>query len=207
MQHIQYQQLDISPSKIICIGRNYLAHIEELNNAIPDDMVFFLKPNSSISPQLYGQTDASIHFEAEICFMMQGQEAVAVGAGLDLTKRELQSQLKAKGLPWERAKAFDGSAVFTDFVPYDVNCGKLKLELWIDGKLRQVANEELMIHRLPSILAEAQTFLTLRDGDVVMTGTPEGVGALLPGAEVHLKIIQGEQVLTEQRWQVEEVSV
>ncbi|RJG48443.1 fumarylacetoacetate hydrolase family protein [Motilimonas pumila] len=202
MQHIQYQQLDLSPSKLVCIGRNYLAHIEELGNPVPKDMVFFLKPNSSISSELYGEENATIHYEAEICFMLQGQQAVAVAAGLDLTKRDLQAKLKAKGLPWERAKAFDGSAAFTDFIPFDPTAGELAIEFWIDGELRQAATEQLMIHNLESILTEAQTFLTLRDGDVVMTGTPAGVGPLIPGSRVHLKLIQGQQMLTEKRWQV-----
>ena len=109
----------ISPSKVLCIGRNYVEHIKELNNAIPEQMVVFNKPNTSITTTLTSFHQESLHYETEICFLVENGKYSAVGLGLDLTKRELQSKLKAKGLPWERAKAFDGSAVFSRFVPLD----------------------------------------------------------------------------------------
>ncbi len=111
----------ISPSKVVCIGRNYLEHIQELNNAIPDDMVVFNKPSTSIAQQLYAAHDEPLHYEAEICFVVNDGSYTAVGVGLDLTKRKLQSALKGKGLPWERAKGFDNSAIFSRFVQLKVS--------------------------------------------------------------------------------------
>ena len=107
----------VVPSKVVCVGRNYVAHIKELNNEIPEDMVLFIKPNSAISDVLKSFHHEAIHYEAELCFLFEGGVFIAVGLGLDLTKRSLQSELKAKGLPWERAKAFDGSAVMSQFIP------------------------------------------------------------------------------------------
>ncbi len=98
----------IRPSKVLCIGRNYLEHIHELDNAIPDEMVVFNKPSTSITSVLNSYHHERLHYEAEICFLIKDGKYQAVGLGLDLTKRALQGQLKGKGLPWERAKAFDG---------------------------------------------------------------------------------------------------
>ena len=99
----------VQPSKILCVGRNYRAHIEELGNEIPDSMVVFNKPNSAISDTLYSDiNNQPLHYESELAFTVKEGKLDAVGFGLDLTKRALQSTLKAKGLPWERAKAFDG---------------------------------------------------------------------------------------------------
>ena len=123
----------VNPGKILCVGRNYAAHIEELGNEVPENMVVFGKPNSSITDTLKAvhNTDA-IHFECEICFMYLNNRFGAVGVGLDLTKRDVQNKLKDKGLPWERAKAFDGSALFSNFVEIDQVSDKLSLELKID---------------------------------------------------------------------------
>ena len=120
MNHIYFNHKEWYPSKVVCIGRNYTEHIHELNNEVPSEMVFFIKPNSSISTQLsFPKGVKSCHYEAEISFMIQKGKITAVGFGLDLTLREVQTQLKAKGLPWERAKSFLGSAVFSPFVPFD----------------------------------------------------------------------------------------
>ncbi|MGL5358272.1 MAG: fumarylacetoacetate hydrolase family protein, partial [Shewanella sp.] len=107
----------IYPTKIVCIGRNYVDHIHELGNEIPEDMVVFVKPNSAITTQLHSQHQGeALHYEAELCFLFQGGRFSHVAVGLDLTKRALQNQLKAKGLPWERAKAFDGAALLSPFI-------------------------------------------------------------------------------------------
>ena len=107
----------VQPSKILCVGRNYRAHIEELGNEVPDSMVVFNKPNSAISDTLRSDIDNQpLHYESELAFTVKGGNLHSVGFGLDLTKRGLQSALKAKGLPWERAKAFDGAALFSAFV-------------------------------------------------------------------------------------------
>ena len=116
MNVVNFEEQSISPSKIICIGRNYVDHIAELGNEVPDEMVVFLKPNSAISSKLQSYHQEPLHYEAELCFLYQQGHFTAVAIGLDLTKRNLQAKLKTKGLPWERAKSFNGAAVFSDFV-------------------------------------------------------------------------------------------
>ena len=170
----------VTPSKVVCIGRNYVDHIKELANEIPDEMVVFLKPNSAISATLSAMhNDDVLHYEAELSFLYQGGQFTAVALGLDLTKREVQGKLKAKGLPWERAKAFDGSAVFSDFVaiPED-GVSQLNLSLAINDELKQQGGVSLMMVKPDEILKELQGFISLEDGDIVMTGTPKGVGVI-----------------------------
>ena len=163
----------ITPSKVICIGRNYVDHIKELANEIPDEMVVFLKPNSA------KHNDDVLHYEAELSFLYQGGEFTAVGLGLDLTKREVQGKLKTKGLPWERAKAFDNSAIFSDFVSIEQDdIQQLNLSLMINDVLKQQGGVSLMMAKPADILKELQTFMSLEDGDIVMTGTPKGVGII-----------------------------
>jgi len=170
----------ITPSKVICIGRNYVDHIKELANEMPDEMVVFLKPNSAISTVLLAKHNEDIlHYEAELSFLYQGGKFTAVALGLDLTKREVQAKLKGKGLPWERAKAFDSSAVFSDFVSFaQKDMQQLNLSLTINNTLKQTGGVKLMMVKPDEILAELQSFLTLEDGDIVMTGTPKGVGVV-----------------------------
>ncbi len=171
----------IGPSKIVCIGRNFYAHIEELGNEIPDEMVFFIKPNSAISTSLRSFHQEPLHYEGELCFVFEEGRFSAVGFGLDLTKRQLQSKLKQKGLPWERAKAFDGSVVFSEFIGIEEISAGLSFELKRNGHLVQKADMPLMIHKPLEMLAEIQGFMTLQDGDIVMTGTPKGVGVIQSG--------------------------
>ncbi|MDP2559667.1 fumarylacetoacetate hydrolase family protein [Psychrobium sp. 1_MG-2023] len=190
----------ISPNKVICIGRNYVEHITELGNEIPDDMVVFIKPNSSISQQLISFHQEELHYEGEICFVYNQGRFDSVGFGLDLTKRKLQGYLKSKGLPWERAKAFDGSAVFSSFVALEQGIEELTLELSIDGVLTQQGGVSLMMYKPAQILENIQQFMTLVDGDIVMTGTPKGVGVVTKGASFHGKIKQAGQLLIEQQW-------
>jgi len=170
----------ITPSKVVCIGRNYVDHIKELANEIPDEMVVFLKPNSAINNVLTAKhNDDVLHYEAELSFLYQGGKFTAVGLGLDLTKREVQGKLKAKGLPWERAKAFDNSAIFSDFVSIDQeDIQQLNLSLLINNVLKQQGGVNLMMAKPNDILKEIQTFVSLEDGDIVMTGTPKGVGVI-----------------------------
>ena len=131
MNSITFGDQEVYPSKIICIGRNYVGHIQELDNEVPEQPVIFIKPNSSISDEIVHNENEVIHFEAEITFLILSGEISGVGFGLDLTKREVQAYLKSKGLPWERAKAFDKSAVFSDFVKFDGNMNDLRMELGI----------------------------------------------------------------------------
>jgi len=172
-----------SPSKIVCVGRNYVAHIAELGNSVPDEMVVFLKPNSAIGGALLCAQGEPLHYEGEICLLVEKGEFSAVAFGLDLTKRALQERLKAQGLPWERAKAFDGAALFSAFVPLPAGWTELSVELDINGVAVQRGTTGLMLYKPGAILAEISTFMTLEDGDIVMTGTPEGVGVVHAGDE------------------------
>jgi len=174
MQTIQYESQTITPSKVICVGRNYVEHIHELNNEIPSSMVLFNKPNSAITNTLYFiQEDC--RFEGEICFLIKDNKIDGIGFGLDLTKAGLQNRMKEKGLPWERAKAFDKSAVFSKFVKCKGNMDTLEMKLFINGVLTQHASYDLMIYKPQNIVSEIASFMTFEDGDVIMSGTPKGV--------------------------------
>jgi len=174
MQTIEYNKHLIAPSKVICVGRNYVEHIKELNNETPDTMVLFNKPNSAITHTLnYIQEDC--RFEGEICFLIKNREIEGIGFGLDLTKAGIQNKLKEKGLPWERAKGFDGSAVLSSFVKFQGDIQTIEMKLFINGRLAQHATYDLMIYKPDKILSEIQTFMTLEDGDIIMSGTPKGV--------------------------------
>lgn len=197
----------ITPSKILCIGRNYVEHIYELGNEMPEDMVVFLKPNSAISSQLLAEHQGeSLHYETELCFMFQGGRFSSVAVGLDLTKRDLQTKLKAKGLPWERAKAFDGAALFSPFVTIDDAEAPLHFTLSINDKLVQEGHIDLMIYKPLTILSELQAFISLNDGDIVMTGTPKGVGIIPAESVFKVTLSRGLQASTEPllewQWQV-----
>ncbi|MCL1125028.1 fumarylacetoacetate hydrolase family protein [Shewanella surugensis] len=199
MKQVQLGRYSITPSKIVCVGRNYVDHIKELNNDIPDEMVIFMKPNSAISTQLLAYHDEALHYEAELCFMYQSGRFSAVAIGLDLTKRALQSQLKNKGLPWEKAKAFDGSAIFSDFVPINDIDESLSFSLSVDGELIQEGHVGLMIHSPQSILAHVLTFMSLEEGDIVMTGTPKGVGQVTLNSHYSVQMqSKGETVMTKE---------
>jgi len=174
MQTIHYNNQTITPSKVICVGRNYVEHIKELNNETPDSMVLFNKPNSAICSELkYYQEDC--RFEGEICFLIKDKQIEGIGFGLDLTKADIQNKMKEKGLPWERAKGFDGSAVFSKFVKFSGEIQTIEMKLFINGTLAQHATYDLMIYKPDKILSEIQTFMSLEDGDIIMSGTPKGV--------------------------------
>jgi 2-keto-4-pentenoate hydratase/2-oxohepta-3-ene-1,7-dioic acid hydratase in catechol pathway len=180
MKKIIYENEDITPSKVVCVGRNYVAHIEELNNETPDTMVLFNKPNSAISNSLnYIQKDC--RFEGEICFLIKNSQIEALGFGLDLTKADLQNKMKSKGLPWERAKAFDDSAVLSKFVKFSGDIETLEMKLYINEILTQYATYDLMIYKPDKILSEIASFMTFEDGDIVMSGTPKGVATYSRG--------------------------
>jgi 2-keto-4-pentenoate hydratase/2-oxohepta-3-ene-1,7-dioic acid hydratase in catechol pathway len=202
MKSIKLEEKKLYPSKIVCIGQNYVEHIKELGNEIPSQPVIFIKPNSAIASDVKTHPRDVIHHEAEISFIVTGGELAAVGFGLDLTKREVQTNLRNKGLPWERSKAFDGSAVFSDFVRISDELADLRLELYINGRLAQQGGYDLMMNKPEAILAEAGSFLTFEDGDVIMTGTPKGVGPLNPGDRLHGKVLAADKLLTEHHWTV-----
>jgi 2-keto-4-pentenoate hydratase/2-oxohepta-3-ene-1,7-dioic acid hydratase in catechol pathway len=196
----------LTPSKVVCVGRNYAKHIAELNNVNTGDMVVFFKPNSSITHTLYAFHQEPLHYEAELCFIVDNGELSGVGFGLDLTKRVLQSELKAKGLPWERAKSFDHSAVLSEFLslPTDMDIAGLSLELWVNDELRQKGGVADMLFSPQLVLDDVKTFLTIEDGDVLMTGTPEGVGVIQTGDQFVGRVFyekdHGRELLLETSW-------
>ncbi|MGR5500483.1 fumarylacetoacetate hydrolase family protein [Vibrio sp. DNB22_10_4] len=189
------------PSKILCVGRNYVEHIRELGNEVPENMMVFNKPNSSIATDLYSFLDEPLHYEAEICFIVRDKQLYAVGFGLDLTKRGLQSTLKAKGLPWERAKAFNHSAKFSRFVPLgDMDINELEVELFINSMRMQLGSTKQMLYKPDVILSELNTYTHLEDGDIVMTGTPQGVGEIVAGDRFLGRIKHQGKAVIEVEW-------
>ena len=200
MKAVKLDGKDCYPSKIICIGRNYVDHITELGNEIPKEPVIFLKPNSAISNEIHSGMAGEIHFEGELSFMVRSGELVAVGFGLDLTKRDIQSSLKAKGLPWERAKSFDGAAVFSEFVTFNGDIKDLRLELYVNEHLVQEGGYDLMMNKPEVILGEVKSFLSLEDGDLIMTGTPAGVGPVNAGDSYVGKVFEKEKLIAMARW-------
>ncbi|TWX47837.1 fumarylacetoacetate hydrolase family protein [Colwellia hornerae] len=203
MNSVKHNGRTLIPSKVVCIGRNYVEHIEELDNEIPTEPVVFIKPNSAISNNIENNQDEEIHYEGEISFIIENNKISGIGFGLDLTKRKLQNVLKSKGLPWERAKAFDKSAVFSEFVSCDGDYQSYKMELYIDNHLIQFANYPLMINKPEMLITDIQRFLTLEDGDIIMTGTPKGVGIINLGQLFTAKIYENEEIIIEQSWLVQ----
>lgn len=178
--------------KIICIGRNYTEHIEELHNEKPKEPVIFLKPDSSVvlknNPFIIPPFSDDIHYEVEVLVKINRTGKYIdkkfahkyyqeIGLGIDFTARDLQTKLKSKGLPWEKAKAFDGSALVSEFVskePYDLN--NLKFQLTKNDVLVQEGNTAHMLWKIDEIISYVSQFFTLKIGDVIFTGTPAGVG-------------------------------
>ncbi|WP_024954529.1 fumarylacetoacetate hydrolase family protein [Sulfurospirillum arcachonense] len=197
---VNFNSKKITPSKIVCIGRNYVEHIKELDNEIPSSMVIFMKPNSSISFELSTCKEEPIHYEGEISFLMESNKIAGVGFGLDLTKRGIQSKLKEKGLPWERAKAFDGATVFSDFVKFDDDVNSLHVKLFINDKLIQDGSVTHMLYKPKEMIQEIISFSTLEDGDIVMSGTPKGVGIVNSGDKFLGQIFFENTLLVEKKW-------
>ncbi|WP_025626555.1 fumarylacetoacetate hydrolase family protein [Vibrio parahaemolyticus] len=201
MSVIQVEEKKVEVGKVLCVGRNYVEHIHELDNAIPEQMVVFNKPSTSVSTILRSFHQEPLHYEAEICFLIKDGQYAAVGLGLDLTKRSLQSSLKKQGLPWERAKAFDGSAVFSRFVPLEgIDIHDLNLELLINCVRVQKGHVQQMLCPPFAILDELSSYTTLQDGDVVMTGTPQGVGEVHQGDVFLGRLKCGDVTLLEIEW-------
>jgi 2-keto-4-pentenoate hydratase/2-oxohepta-3-ene-1,7-dioic acid hydratase in catechol pathway len=191
----------VRPSKIVCIGRNYAEHVAELGNEMPDSMVIFAKPNSAIGDTLYSHRQGEpLHYEGEIALMVEGGRYAAVAFGLDLTRRALQSELKARGLPWERAKAFDGAALFGPFVPLTRPPESLGLRLHIDDELAQEGQAAMMLYPPSVILQELAAVMSLEDGDIIMTGTPAGVGAVEAGRAYRGTVLAVETAIAHAQW-------
>jgi len=178
--------------KIICIGRNYTKHIEELENEKPKEPVIFLKPDSAIllknNPFIIPPFSNDVHYEVEVLVKINKigkfidkkfahKYYQEIGLGIDFTARDLQSQLKEKGLPWEKAKAFDGSAVIGKFYAKDaLDLDNLKFQLYKNDKLVQDGNTAHMLWKIDEIIAYVSQYFTLKIGDIIFTGTPAGVG-------------------------------
>ena len=181
--------------KIIAIGRNYINHAKELNNPIPDTPIFFMKPESCIvqhnRPFFYPDFSSDIQYEVELVIKINRlgkniSEKFAhryyneIALGIDFTARDLQNKAKEKGLPWEIAKAFDGAAPISEFIPKndfnDIN--NLIFSLNLNNTIVQSGNSKDMIFSIDKIIAYISKFLTLKIGDLIFTGTPEGVGSV-----------------------------
>ncbi len=201
MTAIQFNGKPVRPGKVICVGRNYAAHISEMDSVPAENMVVFMKPATSIGTELHSILDEPLHYEGEICLLLQHDNIAGIGFGLDLTKRATQSKLKEAGLPWERSKAFTGSALFSEFVQAPEDLSQLGLELRVNDALRQKGDVSLMLYPLAVILEELRQFLTLEDGDIIMTGTPAGVGPVQSGECFDGRVLAGEQVLAQAVWQ------
>ena len=178
--------------KIICIGRNYAKHIEELANERPENPVVFLKPDSSILPRknpfFIPPFSSDVHYEVEVLVKINkvGKHIATrfahkyydeIGLGIDFTARDIQQQCKEKGLPWEKAKAFDGSAVIGDF--YDksnFDLENLSFKLFKNDKVVQDGNTKAMLWKVDELISYVSQYFTLKKGDIIFTGTPAGVG-------------------------------
>ncbi|QNL23028.1 fumarylacetoacetate hydrolase family protein [Hyphobacterium sp. CCMP332] len=184
--------------KIIAIGRNYVAHIEELNNETPSEPVVFTKPDTAIlrnnEPFYYPEYSKDIHHEVEILLKISkegkyikeefaGDYFDEIGIGIDFTARDLQSKAKEKGLPWALAKGFNGSAPISAFVSKSKfqNIKNLNFNLKVNGDQKQKGNTSLMIYSFEYILSYVSQFMTLKKGDIIFTGTPAGVGPVKIG--------------------------
>ncbi|MEL0633988.1 fumarylacetoacetate hydrolase family protein [Pseudoalteromonas carrageenovora] len=201
MQSIKLETEKLTPTKVVCVGRNYTAHIAELNNETPEQMVLFNKPNSAITSTLLSEHNNDVlHYETELCFVIKNKQIAGVGLGLDLTKRTVQSKLKNKGLPWERAKAFDSSVILTDFVEHSDAAQHFTFELKINDKVTQQGDTHFMLHKPEQILKEISEFMSLEDGDIIMTGTPSGVGEVKRRNTFSVSLYFNEKCLLAQQW-------
>jgi 2-keto-4-pentenoate hydratase/2-oxohepta-3-ene-1,7-dioic acid hydratase in catechol pathway len=199
MNSIIFENTKVEVSKVVCIGRNYVEHIKELNNEMPSSMILFAKPGSAIGDSLKF-IDESCRFEGEISFLIADKKIKGVGFGFDLTKADIQNYLKESGHPWERAKAFDNSAIFSEFVAYEGDGRDLEMKLYKNGEMIQYANYELMIHKPVEIIKEIESFMTLQDNDIVMSGTPKGVGNYKKGDIFLSQIFKNQKLIIEKEF-------
>jgi len=196
--------------KIICIGRNYTNHIAELQNERPTEPVVFMKPDSAVllkqHPFVLPEFSNEVHHEIELIvkinkvgkyiepkFAHKYYDEISVG--IDFTARDLQDQLKSKGLPWEKAKAFDGSAVIGEFVSKEqfASLDDVNFELLKNGVVAQKGNSSLMLWKIDELVAYVSQFFTLKIGDIIFTGTPEGVASVAPN-DVLEGYLEGQQL-------------
>lgn len=184
--------------KILAIGRNYAEHIAELKNEVPDEPVIFFKPDTAIlknnEPFYYPEYTNDVHYEVELLLRI-GREGKnidkkfahkyydAIGLGIDFTARDLQAKAKAKGLPWTLAKGFNGSAPVSEFLPLEQfpDLQNIGFRLDVNGETKQKGNSQMMLNTFDDIIAYISKFITLKKGDIIFTGTPEGVGPVKIG--------------------------
>ena len=198
--------------KIICIGRNYAEHAKEMNAPVPTEPVFFLKPDTAIikdnQPFYYPDFSKEIHHEVELVLKINkpgknidiqfaNKYYDEIGIGIDFTARDIQAKCKEKGLPWEKAKAFDGSAPIGKFIDKkritDIN--KISFDLKINGTSAQVGNTKDLLFSFDAVISYVSKFFTLKTGDLIYTGTPEGVGPVKIGDKLEASI-ENETLLT-----------
>ncbi len=206
MHSVRFENGEIfKPSKIIGVGRNYAEHIKEMESKPTRSPVLFIKPNSALcdisEPLHIPNNFGEVHYELELAVLIgkQGsdiaQEDAAdfiagYGLALDLTLREVQSAAKNAGLPWATAKGFDGSCPVSDFVipKNGINAGRLALKLSVNGQVRQEGNTNQMIFPVAKLIESISGFFTLYEGDLILTGTPAGVGPLHSGDQIEASI-------------------
>jgi 2-keto-4-pentenoate hydratase/2-oxohepta-3-ene-1,7-dioic acid hydratase in catechol pathway len=200
------EEIRLAPGKVVCVGRNYAEHAKELNNPIPTEPMLFMKPTTSLvditRPIHIDWEKGTVHHEIEIsvligntlarCTKQQAASAIlGIGIALDLTLRDLQNELKQKGHPWEKCKAFDGSCPLSAFEPigsFDA-LDNIEIQLAVNGDIRQKGSSEQMLTDIVSLVEYASRWFTLNPGDVVLTGTPAGVGPLNPGDQLQFELV------------------
>lgn len=198
--------IDLPVGKVVCIGRNYAEHARELNNEVPAEPLLFMKPATALAPleapiQL-PRDRGRVHYETEIAVLIgerltgvdeQGAQhgIVGIGLALDLTLRDVQDALKAKGHPWERAKGFDGACPVSTFLtPATVgDLTDVQVRLSINDEVRQDGNSQQMITPILKLISYISDWFTLEPGDIVLTGTPAGVGELHAGDQLRAEIV------------------
>lgn len=207
-QH-QYQDgtnIHYPMGKVVCVGRNYAEHAKELNNPVPDEPLLFIKPGSSVVCPVNGfnipQERGAVHFEIEIAVLIgkplskrpNEEEVLDAISGyapaLDLTLRDVQDELKKKGWPWEVAKSFDGACVLAPFVSGDAvsDTNNIQVRLTVNGEVRQQGNSSEMMHAIVPLIQHIAGQFSLQPGDVVLTGTPAGVGPLQSGDQLIMEL-------------------
>lgn len=206
-QYIDGTRIHFPLGKVVCIGRNYAEHAKELNNPLPTEPLLFIKPGSCVVGLDGGfsipDDRGSVHYEAEIAVLIgkplsrtpNEEEVLDAISGfapaLDLTLRDVQSRLKDKGHPWEIAKSFDGACVLAPFVPGDTvaDLTAIGIRLTINGEVRQDGSSAEMIFPIVPVIQEMAGHFNLQPGDVILTGTPAGVGPLNKGDELVLDLV------------------
>ena len=205
-QYVDGTRIHYPLGKVVCIGRNYAEHAKELDNPVPTEPLLFIKPGSCVVGAEGGfkiPTDkGSVHYETEIAVLLgkslsprpSEEEVLDAISGfapaLDLTLRDVQSRLKEKGLPWEICKSFDGAAVLTPFVPASTysDLADIPVRLTLNGEVRQDGSSALMLNPIVPMIQYMAGCFSLQAGDVILTGTPAGVGPLNPGDELVLEL-------------------